>query len=97
MLYANEVCTETIKCCNLNSISHYNMQILLTGTLLGLTNAAATIPGFVGPQVVGALTSNVINIFTFSGGLLKQKMMNDLDYSLLNYFFQFLHKFIQSL
>lgn len=26
------------------------------GTLLGITNAAATIPGFVGPQVVGALT-----------------------------------------
>lgn len=26
------------------------------GTLMGLTNMLATIPGFVGPQVVGALT-----------------------------------------
>lgn len=26
------------------------------GTLMGLTNCLATIPGFVGPQIVGALT-----------------------------------------
>ena len=29
---------------------------LLVGTLMGITNMIGTIPGFVGPSVVGALT-----------------------------------------
>ncbi len=32
----------------------------VAGTLMGITNGAATIPGFIGPQVVGILTNNQV-------------------------------------
>ncbi len=31
--------------------------------MLGLTNCAATIPGFVGPQVVGILTNENVSLY----------------------------------
>src|ERR1700722_3144572 len=40
------------------------MLILNTGTLVGITNSLASIPGFVGPAVVGVITNN--NVSTFS-------------------------------
>ena len=36
--------------------NHLDLAPLYAGTLMGLTNTLATIPGFLGPQVVGALT-----------------------------------------
>lgn len=35
------------------------------GTLMGITNAVATIPGFVGPSVVGALTYKNVSFTRF--------------------------------
>lgn len=32
-----------------------------TGTLLGITNMVGTIPGFVGPTVLGVLTNDNVN------------------------------------
>ena len=36
--------------------NHLDLAPVYAGTLMGLTNTLATIPGFLGPQVVGALT-----------------------------------------
>jgi len=36
--------------------NHLDLAPIYAGTLMGLTNTLATIPGFLGPQVVGALT-----------------------------------------
>ena len=36
--------------------NHLDLAPLYAGTLMGLTNTLATIPGFLGPQVVGVLT-----------------------------------------
>jgi len=36
--------------------NHLDMAPMYAGTLMGLSNTLATIPGFLGPQVVGALT-----------------------------------------
>ena len=49
---------------NVDSQFSSSFICLIPGTMLGLTNAAATIPGFVGPQVVGILTNdNVCLLF----------------------------------
>lgn len=37
-------------------VNHLDLSPGHAGTLMGLTNCLATIPGFVGPQIVGALT-----------------------------------------
>jgi ACS family sodium-dependent inorganic phosphate cotransporter-like MFS transporter 5 len=39
-------------------ISHLDVASNYAGILVGITNALATIPGFVGPYVVGAITNN---------------------------------------
>jgi len=39
-------------------ISHLDVAPNYAGTLVGITNSLAAIPGFVGPYVVGALTNN---------------------------------------
>ncbi|CAF5038839.1 unnamed protein product [Rotaria sp. Silwood1] len=39
-------------------ISHLDIASNYAGTLVGITNTLATIPGFVGPYVVGAITKN---------------------------------------
>ncbi|KAK2145734.1 hypothetical protein LSH36_660g02057 [Paralvinella palmiformis] len=39
-------------------VNHLDIAPPFAGTLMGLTNAVATIPGFLGPQVVGALTKD---------------------------------------
>jgi len=38
------------------AVNHLDLAPTYAGTLLGLTNTLATIPGILGPQVVGALT-----------------------------------------
>ena len=38
--------------------------ILILGVLMGITNMAATIPGFLVPAVVGALTHGKVNILS---------------------------------
>lgn len=43
----------------------YRNIILWLGTLVGITNALATIPGFVGPYVVGAITNNNVRFLCF--------------------------------
>ena len=40
-------------------INHGDIAPLFAGTLFGLTNVAATVPGIVAPYVVGAITPNV--------------------------------------
>lgn len=42
-----------------------DVHCFLTGTLMGITNAVATIPGFVGPSVVGALTYKNVSFIRF--------------------------------
>ena len=37
----------------------------LAGTLMGLTNGLATIPGFAGPAVVGALTKGNVSTLSY--------------------------------
>jgi len=37
-------------------VNHLDLAPKHAGTLMGLTNTLATVPGFLGPQVVGALT-----------------------------------------
>ncbi|CAF0896316.1 unnamed protein product [Rotaria sordida] len=39
-------------------ISHLDVASNYAGTIVGITNSLATIPGFVGPYVVGAITKN---------------------------------------
>ena len=40
------------------AVNHLDLAPAYAGTLMGLTNTLATVPGFVGPQVVGVLTYN---------------------------------------
>jgi hypothetical protein len=35
-----------------------------TGTLMGITNTLATMPGFIGPSIVGAITDRNVNRLT---------------------------------
>jgi len=37
-------------------VNHLDLAPMYAGTLMGLTNTLANVPGFIGPQVVGALT-----------------------------------------
>ena len=41
------------------------LVIAVSGTLMGITNSIATIPGFVGPSVVGALTDKNVGRLAF--------------------------------
>jgi len=42
------------------------MQRVVVGTMMGITNTVATLPGFIGPTVVGALTyRNVSSAHTY--------------------------------
>lgn len=40
------------------NVNHLDLSPNFSGTLMGITNMIATIPGFVGPYVVGILTNN---------------------------------------
>lgn len=37
----------------------------IVGTLMGLTNTFATLPGFIGPAVVGAITQGNVSVVIF--------------------------------
>ena len=44
---------------NKKKFDQFNFEMFFKlGTLVGITNSLATIPGFVGPYVVGAITNN---------------------------------------
>ena len=49
----------TMSGCNVN---HLDIAPQYAGVLMGITNCGATIPGFAGPAVVGALTENNVSI-----------------------------------
>ena len=57
--------------CNVN---HLDIAPPYAGVLMGITNCAATIPGFAGPAVVGVLTEdNVSGIYKlYEKGLVPQ-------------------------
>ncbi|CAF0779789.1 unnamed protein product [Didymodactylos carnosus] len=61
-LYAIICITCAVACIGFHScgslISHLDIASNYAGTLVGLTNTLATIPGFVGPYFVGAVTNN---------------------------------------
>ena len=42
------------------NVNHLDIAPRYAGVLMGITNAAATIPGMVGPYVVGYLTDNEV-------------------------------------
>ena len=42
--------------------SHLDIAPNFAGTLMGLTNGAATVPGFVAPMVVGALINGEVSV-----------------------------------
>ena len=42
------------------TINHLDISPRFAGVLMGITNTAATIPGIVGPYVVGILTNNQV-------------------------------------
>ena len=42
------------------NVNHLDISPRYAGILLGITNCAATIPGIVGPYVVGFLTNNEV-------------------------------------
>ena len=50
---------------NLNAsaymVNHLDIAPRFSGVLMGITNAVATIPGIVGPYVVGVLTDNQVS------------------------------------
>ena len=48
-----------------NLCTHKNVKNCpIIGVLMGITNMAATIPGFLVPTVVGALTHGKVNMFS---------------------------------
>lgn len=47
-------------------VNHGDIAPQFAGTLFGITNMAATIPGIVAPYVVGAITTNVSLQFLIS-------------------------------
>ena len=42
------------------TVNHLDIAPRFAGVLMGITNAAGTIPGIVGPYVVGLLTDNQV-------------------------------------
>ena len=44
---------------------NYTFQLYLPGLLMGMTNMAATVPGFVVPALVGTLTHGVVSTYTY--------------------------------
>ena len=45
------------------NVNHLDIAPRYAGVLMGITNSAATIPGMVGPYVVGYLTNNEVSYF----------------------------------
>ena len=48
------------------NVNHLDIAPRYAGVLMGITNSAATIPGMVGPYVVGYLTNNEVSYFDFN-------------------------------
>ena len=47
------------------NVNHLDIAPRYAGVLMGITNAVATIPGMVGPYVVGYLTDNEVRCTSF--------------------------------
>lgn len=47
----------------INSFFVIKFKFYVLGTLVGITNSLATIPGFVAPYVVGAITNHNVRLF----------------------------------
>ena len=62
-------------------INHLDIAPRYAGVLIGITNTAATIPGMVGPYVVGYLTNNEVSYFDFNF-FVRFSQMNAYFYSL---------------
>ena len=45
------------------NVNHLDIAPRYAGVLMGITNSAATIPGMIGPYVVGYLTNNEVSYF----------------------------------
>jgi hypothetical protein len=55
------------------NVNHLDVSPRFAGVLMGLSNAFATIPGFVGPTVAGILAPwSVINVGRGRGGRLNR-------------------------
>ena len=63
------------------NVNHLDIAPRYAGVLMGITNSAATIPGMVGPYVVGYLTNNEVSYFDFNF-LIHFSQMNAYLYSL---------------
>ena len=48
------------------NVNHLDIAPRFAGVLMGITNAAGTIPGIIGPYVVGLLTDNQVCWFSCS-------------------------------
>ena len=63
------------------NVNHLDIAPRYAGVLMGITNSAATIPGMVGPYVVGYLTNNEVSYFDLNF-LIHFSQMNAYFYSL---------------
>ena len=63
------------------NVNHLDIAPRYAGVLMGITNSAATIPGMVGPYVVGYLTNNEVSYFDLNF-LIHFSQMNAYLYSL---------------
>ena len=55
--------------------SHADLSPRFSGTLMGITNTIATIPGFVSPAITGALTDGNVSL-SFSNLMIKFIILN---------------------
>ena len=63
------------------NVNHLDIAPRYAGVLMGITNSAATIPGMVGPYVVGYLTNNEVSHFDLNS-FIYFSQMNAYLYSL---------------
>ena len=64
------------------NVNHLDIAPRYAGVLMGITNSAATIPGMVGPYVVGYLTNNEVSFFDLNF-FIHFSQMNAYLYSLI--------------
>ena len=60
--------TLSVGCCGLAvsgfNVSHLDLAPDYAGVLMGMTNMAATVPGFLGPLLVGTVTENEVCLYS---------------------------------
>ena len=61
------------------SVNHLDLSPAYAGILLGITNSFATVPGFLGPTVVGILTEDkVTRIFSCHSDFLPSEVLPEI-------------------